>query len=564
MANIDDAAFDGYGIRDKPLGFHWKADFQELTDVVPLPWARRVNDRQTIAAIFLDAMMEAQGLGRSISYSRRRQWWADARRYLGSTYGYSSVLGAVRALVEAEHLVDHWIAPAVPGGSGRQSTFRPAPSLAQVVLPTVSYSIGELMRLKDENGHLVNYRDTERTRRERRFLNEMNEAIGSLRIDLDAPHIVHEGTVIRCGDDHVLYPAMQALYRVFNGSSWKLGGRFYGGWWQQVRSADRKLLQIDGEPVVEHDYRQLHPRLIYARAEKQLDGDAYTVPGWDRNDAKPAFNILVNAPNYPSALGAITDRLDGDRHQAAMLINAIRDQHAAIAGYFHTGMGLKLQNTDAGMARSIMARLHRQGINTLPVHDSFIVKRRYEEALLEAMEAAEHEAGLVPICRVASISWTQSMPHMDSPIHMDSHIWTQGMPHMEGVVGVVAPVVGVVSLLPLFPDLPILARPAPPCSKRRALVPAGSRQPDLFGPPALHVADCAFADWCRLGGTLPRSMAAAVEAVRRERGHTLQAVASLIGLSRPQTANVVNGRFGTTPLHAARLAAYVRGDDLAA
>ena len=195
----------------------------------------------------------------------------------------------------------------------------------------------------------------------------------------------------------MLYPAMTTLYRVFNGCSWKLGGRFYGGWWQQARSADRKLLQIDGEPVVEHDYSQLHPRLIYARAEKRLNGDAYTLPGWDRSVAKRAFNILINAPNYQAALGAVAAECNGDRHRAAGLIQDLRDRHAPIATHFHTGVGLELQNQDAEMARGIMARLSRQGIGTLPVHDSFIVKRRHEAALLEAMEAAEHNAGLVRI-----------------------------------------------------------------------------------------------------------------------------------------------------------------------
>ena len=63
MANMDVAAFDGYGTRDKPLGFHWKADFQELTDVVRLPWTGRANSRQVMASVFVDAAMEAKGLG---------------------------------------------------------------------------------------------------------------------------------------------------------------------------------------------------------------------------------------------------------------------------------------------------------------------------------------------------------------------------------------------------------------------------------------------------------------------------------------------------------------------
>jgi hypothetical protein len=58
----------------------------------------------------------------------------------------------------------------------------------------------------------------------------------------------------------------RTLYRVFNNSSFKQGGRFYGAWWQSVPREYRGLIRINGKPTVELDYRAIHPRILYALA----------------------------------------------------------------------------------------------------------------------------------------------------------------------------------------------------------------------------------------------------------------------------------------------------------
>jgi hypothetical protein len=416
--------FDGEPPRDKPLSFHWKAEYQDLNDRVGLPWADRKNTRKTIAAVFLDAALEAKGHGRAISYSRRQEWWIRSRRYVGSTFRRESVIHAVEALAAMGLLIDHQIAPAGRDGTGRQSTFRPAPELAGVDLPPTSYVPGELIRLRDADKQLVDYRETVWTLRERRFLIETNEFIASATIQLDAPHVVRDGMILRCGDDHVLYPAMTALYRVFN-VDWAHGGRFYGGWWQQARKADRLCILIDGEPVVEVDYEALHPRLLYALAGRTLDGPAYELPGWERQHAKLAFNVLLNAGRYPDALGSLARHLAEAQtdtgepvlvrpehyKRAAVLIDDTKARHAPVADHFHTGVGLRLQRTDAGMARVVLGRTRRQGIVGLPVHDSFMVAERHEGRLREAMDEAGHKAGINAVLRVFSNTSVQNRPH---------------------------------------------------------------------------------------------------------------------------------------------------------
>lgn len=121
----------------------------------------------------------------------------------------------------------------------------------------------EVVRLKDAEGRLVEYRDTAATERMRRNLETINEALRAERIDLEAPGVVTENDIIRRGDQK-LHKQLQLLWRVFNRGRFTLGGRSYGGWWQTVRRIDRSYISLDGEPTVEHDYEQLHPRLLYA------------------------------------------------------------------------------------------------------------------------------------------------------------------------------------------------------------------------------------------------------------------------------------------------------------
>lgn len=399
--------------RDKALSFHWKADYSALADVLDLPACRSGRGEKAMASIVFDAALTARAdPGRRISYSRRKAFYAAAGRYHGTGYGYDSVVQAVDALVEAGHLIEH---DKVKGGqaTGWQSSFRPADHLADAVLPIAKRDVGELVRLKDTEGRLVAYRDTERTVRDRRFLETVNERIVAADIRVDAPGAVLDGHVLRFGR-HAVYPDMKALYRVFNGG-WTLGGRMYGGWWQQVRSHDRQHFTIDGGATCEEDYQQLHPRLLYAMAGHHLDGDAYTLDGWDRKLCKRAFNIVVNAKSYRAARGALLPYVDGDEQQAAALIREMKRRHARVASHFHSGVGIRLQYLDSEMAKAILTELTvRKGIAVLPIHDGFLVREEDRQDLLAAMEAAlSQQVATVGKMPAKTCPYRANTPHME-------------------------------------------------------------------------------------------------------------------------------------------------------
>jgi hypothetical protein len=179
------------------------------------------------------------------------------------------------------------------------------------------------------------------------------------------------------------------VYRVFNGDLMH-GGRLYGGWWQNAPKNIRAMIRLDGQPTIEEDHAQLHPRLLYAIAGLDLEGDAYTLPGWDRGLCKIAFNVLLNANNYQDARAVIASKLGGQDAlaRAGLLIKEMKRRHAALRVYFHSGIGLRLQKLDADMAEFVLKRLLKRGIVALPIHDSFVVQERYAGDLKEAMQAS--------------------------------------------------------------------------------------------------------------------------------------------------------------------------------
>ena len=94
----------------------------------------------------------------------------------------------------------------------------------------------------------MNYKETSRTRKRRRELEEHNEAISQLKLSLQSPdwHLDNRG-LLRSAE-RILNPAKLSLYRIFN-ADWRHGGRLYGVYWQQLPGVDRGHLRIDDQEL---------------------------------------------------------------------------------------------------------------------------------------------------------------------------------------------------------------------------------------------------------------------------------------------------------------------------
>lgn len=372
--------------RDKPLGHRWVMAHEQVAMALQLPNMKNKTQTDVLYLTAADIIMTAKMYpGRRISYSRSDAFYKKRRQYTPEGYNLANVTAAVDLLEKLGYIIEHDRRP--PGRRGTQSSFLPNPSLAMLLLPAVHAPPRSEVVMKDADGDVIPYKESGRVHDMRQVVRKVNEVLAGTNIVLGAEGVVADGPWLRKGD-YVMYPALKYLYRVFNGG-WRLGGRFYGGWWQGVKSEDRKFFLLDGEKTEEVDYSQVHPRIIYAEAGVDLVGDAYDIPGYDRNLCKAAFNILVNAACYLSALGALTRDMNGDRRGAEALIEAIKAKHSDVAKYFHSSAGVRLQGLDSRMAEIVLTEMTvKRGIPVLPVHDSFIVPESHRETLVRVMKDA--------------------------------------------------------------------------------------------------------------------------------------------------------------------------------
>ena len=200
------------------------------------------------------------------------------------------------------------------------------------------------------------------------------------------------------------------LHRVFNQSSFDLGGRFYGATYQNLKKEWRKYLCINNEPVIEPDYSSLHIRMLYHLENINYRDNPYEILCNDIEEKK-LFKIVqlvsINAKNESMAIHGIKNKFISsgitDKHtllDTTILeyLNRFKEGHKRIMKYIHSGKGIELQNMDSEITNNILMRLIKKDICSLPVHDSYICERRHEGLLKEAMEEEyEKVMGFKPI-----------------------------------------------------------------------------------------------------------------------------------------------------------------------
>jgi len=214
------------------------------------------------------------------------------------------------------------------------------------------------------------------------------------------------------------------LKKVFNNSSFELGGRNYMIGAGVVTREDRSIMTIDGEKTVELDFKALHPRIAATLDGIQLDAtfDPYQIEvvGMDsavsRYFGKWAVLILLNTGktvgsngqfSYNVARKALISQLRGreevdfDKRELTIkgttyklpayidyadIIQKCLERNDYIRLWFHESSGLKLQNYDSKIMDLIISRFNEMGEIIIPVHDSIVVKEKLEPIAREIME----------------------------------------------------------------------------------------------------------------------------------------------------------------------------------
>ena len=245
---------------------------------------------------------------------------------------------------------------------------------------------------------LQEYEDTPATERHRANLKKINSCFLRHWCDLEVQDTELAKLEARIANHATKEPidfSQRTLVRIFSNGSFKQGGRFYRGWWQNVPSEYRKYITIDEKRTAEFDFSQLNPHLLYHSNYKVLGSDdAYdrVLEGEHRKIVKQAFNAMVQAS---TPLKSCPEEIDmsGLEMSWAELRDRIIKAHKPIADHFFKGVGNHLQFMDSNIAERIMLHFAGMDAPALPIHDSFILHHAYGESgeVEEAMRRAFYE-----------------------------------------------------------------------------------------------------------------------------------------------------------------------------
>lgn len=392
---------------DFPLDFHWKTspEFVRRAGVCITGHRKAVMAISSImTSVVLAAAAQAGGW---VSYSRNRDfYYAGQARYEGTAFTYDRILTAVEELKRLD-LIEEERAAQCPGGSGWQSRIRATDKLVYAFQGAqFEPVIHSVLRMKDENSRLVDFTETQATRRMAKAVEARNEALRPIRITLpEGDGWEHRGGHVLARSEKeggwalVRPKPYPFLIRSFSRGSWKCHGRLYG-WWQLLPAARRAEMLINGEAVVEHDYSCLHGTLLYAKVGLKPDGDIYAVPGLEnlRKACKGALNTGFNTSSFNetvwSLLGKEEQKPGSWPHsyrETVRIVKGVYARNEAIRQFIGSDAGIGLMKTDSDMAIEVLKRCERKGIPVLPVHDSYISQKGHGDTVRGIMDEVLEE-----------------------------------------------------------------------------------------------------------------------------------------------------------------------------
>lgn len=392
--------------RDRALPFFSEASYSDLAAVLPMPKCATRRQENVIAGIVAGMAhhVRMRPAEQFISYSRDHSVYPGQEIYYGSDWGYGPVVGGIDKLESEGWFLVHDRKKQQRTAIGQQSRFIPNPEKFHgITLPKTKKSLGELIRLRDRKDKvLIPYHETEAVARMRKFVAKVNAHFSDADIQFTGG-VRRDGSIcyfenVDQQDGRLKTSAVDLddieLYRVFS-DVWSLGGRYYGGCWQNMPKGERKHFILDGEEVIEHDYKNNHPSILYLAEGKPLDldsdYDAYDIAGFrdQRLACKRALNIMLNAKGYGSAVGAIREHVASQTYEEAKeLVEAVKVKHEAISDYFFSDVGLKLQRLDAEMCGAVMNEMTiKRGVTCMPLHDSFMVPASAAYELVRVMSS---------------------------------------------------------------------------------------------------------------------------------------------------------------------------------
>lgn len=272
----------------------------------------------------------------------------------------------------------------------------------------------ESLILRNKDKKAIPYEHTDETEKMKELVVKLN--------------LMNEKATVLTGDGQRL---SNVYSRIFN-ESFNQGGRFYRADILQLHSKDgdqRLDITIDGKPVVEVDFQNLHFRIAAAvvgvpMEEVPLDMYADILEDVtnkvDRRIVKLAVNIMFNCDRSDTAKRAIQSEINtlSEEDKSVYTLGNARSVMALILQSYPDFEGLffamepfgrVLQNLDSHLAADILEVFVQKEIPILCVHDSFVVAKEHLELLVLTMADKFRERFKIDCPVPMSIKWKESV-----------------------------------------------------------------------------------------------------------------------------------------------------------
>jgi len=283
----------------------------------------------------------------------------------------------------------------------------------------------ELIRLKDSKKKFEEYKDTPTTNLMRSKLFAYNSLLLQTRIKLK-----RNKNVNRYLELHQVNFKNIKYYRIFNDSSFELGGRFYSAWWVTLDKDIRRRITLNDEKTEELDYSSLGIHLLYSQENLNYydlndpNSDPYTLKGVDVNEREVNKKIITFALNMSSGdrkrkfVYTVRKKIRKANDERKVLgikkllkvptckevhrrLKIFEEENDPIKHHLFTSVGTKLQFKDSCIAESVIERMVSMRIPVLVIHDSFIVQYRNKKLLHKFMNHVfrEHKLKSIPLIK---------------------------------------------------------------------------------------------------------------------------------------------------------------------
>jgi hypothetical protein len=337
--------------------------------------------RRTVGVVVANAIIcEKDG----VYYSRRYETYSGTSPYRPYWLGSKRLLRVINSLTSAGLLradTGRWAGYFV---KGVRSTFIGTLELVEK-LKSIQVEANATQRerwnapalvLKGKDGNLIRY-------------DPSDQLIARQTAELRAYNTFTAAQSISC-PDWKGKSRLTDLTRTYNEGSWELGGRHFGGFWQQIPSDLRQNLLINGQKTVELDYGGFNTRVLYHQVGQTIEGDPFDIPeirnlfdklGIDwKTKGRKAVKLMVNIAIGAKSINALyTDKaltkIKLEKDIVRQCIQIIIKHHHPIKNLLFKGKSLELMNLESNICHDIIISGMDNGIVILPVFDSFITTK---------------------------------------------------------------------------------------------------------------------------------------------------------------------------------------------